>query len=160
MDRLLSGILKLLLRIKRCVLMLFFVLPLSCMLSFLSSYQYGDIKWSRPPEKPLTSPALYSARLKQDLNCTWCLQYVFLISLLFNSDAFCCLSQENILQRIHLHIVPEETDACTSNSCITHQKFAMTLYEQVGANIFKILINALSRSIGKPVMQHKLTHFI
>jgi hypothetical protein len=40
-------------------------------------------------------------------------------------------SQENILERIHLHIVPEETDACTSKSCITHQKFAMTLYEQV-----------------------------
>ncbi|XP_029030615.1 inactive ubiquitin carboxyl-terminal hydrolase 53 [Betta splendens] len=37
---------------------------------------------------------------------------------------------ENILERIHLHIVPEETDACTSKSCITHQKFAMSLYEQ------------------------------
>lgn len=41
------------------------------------------------------------------------------------------LSQENILDRIHLHIVPEVTDSCTSKSCITHQKFAMTLYEQV-----------------------------
>lgn len=41
------------------------------------------------------------------------------------------VSQENILERIHLHIVPEETDACTSKSCITHQKFAMSLYEQV-----------------------------
>ncbi|XP_051995809.1 inactive ubiquitin carboxyl-terminal hydrolase 53-like isoform X2 [Xyrauchen texanus] len=38
---------------------------------------------------------------------------------------------ENILERIHLHIAPDcETDACTSKSCITHQKFAMTLYEQ------------------------------
>ncbi|XP_015254520.1 inactive ubiquitin carboxyl-terminal hydrolase 53-like isoform X2 [Cyprinodon tularosa] len=46
----------------------------------------------------------------------------------FMDDAAECF--ENILQRIHLHIVPEETDACTSNSCITHQKFAMTLYEQ------------------------------
>ncbi|XP_019899482.2 inactive ubiquitin carboxyl-terminal hydrolase 53 isoform X2 [Esox lucius] len=37
---------------------------------------------------------------------------------------------ENILERIHLHIVSDTTDACTSKSCITHQKFAMTLYEQ------------------------------
>ncbi|XP_053107529.1 inactive ubiquitin carboxyl-terminal hydrolase 53 [Hemicordylus capensis] len=38
---------------------------------------------------------------------------------------------ENILERIHYHLVPSsETDMCTSKSCITHQKFAMTLYEQ------------------------------
>ncbi|XP_063166225.1 inactive ubiquitin carboxyl-terminal hydrolase 53 isoform X2 [Candoia aspera] len=38
---------------------------------------------------------------------------------------------ENILERIHYHIVPSNgTDMCTSKSCITHQKFAMTLYEQ------------------------------
>ncbi|XP_038837240.1 inactive ubiquitin carboxyl-terminal hydrolase 53-like [Salvelinus namaycush] len=38
---------------------------------------------------------------------------------------------ENILERIHLHIVSDTaTEACTSKSCITHQKFAMTLYEQ------------------------------
>ncbi|CAG02293.1 unnamed protein product [Tetraodon nigroviridis] len=47
----------------------------------------------------------------------------------FMDDAAECF--ENILERIHLHIVPEETDACTSHSCITHQKFAMSLYEQV-----------------------------
>lgn len=47
----------------------------------------------------------------------------------FMDDAAECF--ENILDRIHLHIVPEETeDACTSKSCITHQKFAMSLYEQ------------------------------
>uniref|UniRef100_A0A3P8U9L8 Ubiquitin specific peptidase 53 n=1 Tax=Amphiprion percula TaxID=161767 RepID=A0A3P8U9L8_AMPPE len=46
----------------------------------------------------------------------------------FMDDAAECF--ENILERIHLHIVPEETDACTSKSCITHQKFAMSLYEQ------------------------------
>lgn len=47
----------------------------------------------------------------------------------FMDDAAECF--ENILVRIHLHIVPEETeDACTSKSCITHQKFAMSLYEQ------------------------------
>lgn len=38
---------------------------------------------------------------------------------------------ENILERIHFHIVPSrDSDMCTSKSCITHQKFAMTLYEQ------------------------------
>ncbi|XP_047434624.1 inactive ubiquitin carboxyl-terminal hydrolase 53 isoform X2 [Mugil cephalus] len=38
---------------------------------------------------------------------------------------------ENILERIHLHIVSDTaTDACSSKSCITHQKFAMMLYEQ------------------------------
>ncbi|KAJ8008275.1 hypothetical protein DPEC_G00103110 [Dallia pectoralis] len=46
----------------------------------------------------------------------------------FMDDAAECF--ENILERIHLHIVPEETDACTSPSCITHQKFAMSIYEQ------------------------------
>ncbi|XP_047271791.1 ubiquitin carboxyl-terminal hydrolase 53 isoform X6 [Homo sapiens] len=38
---------------------------------------------------------------------------------------------ENMLERIHFHIVPSrDADMCTSKSCITHQKFAMTLYEQ------------------------------
>uniref|UniRef100_A0A9L0IEQ3 Ubiquitin specific peptidase 53 n=1 Tax=Equus asinus TaxID=9793 RepID=A0A9L0IEQ3_EQUAS len=38
---------------------------------------------------------------------------------------------ENILEKIHFHIVPSrDADMCTSKSCITHQKFAMTLYEQ------------------------------
>ncbi|XP_077965181.1 ubiquitin carboxyl-terminal hydrolase 53 isoform X3 [Gasterosteus aculeatus] len=38
---------------------------------------------------------------------------------------------ENILERIHLHTVSDTaTDACSSKSCITHQKFAMMLYEQ------------------------------
>ncbi|XP_067354383.1 inactive ubiquitin carboxyl-terminal hydrolase 53 isoform X2 [Channa argus] len=38
---------------------------------------------------------------------------------------------ENILEKIHLHIVSDTaTDACSSKSCITHQKFAMMLYEQ------------------------------
>ncbi|XP_015250425.1 PREDICTED: inactive ubiquitin carboxyl-terminal hydrolase 53-like isoform X2 [Cyprinodon variegatus] len=38
---------------------------------------------------------------------------------------------ENILERIHLHIVSDTaTDSCSSKSCITHQKFAMMLYEQ------------------------------
>ena len=41
-------------------------------------------------------------------------------------------NKENILERIHQHIVSDTaTEACTSRSCITHQKFAMTLYEQV-----------------------------
>ncbi|MCJ8731610.1 hypothetical protein PDJAM_G00201440 [Pangasius djambal] len=47
----------------------------------------------------------------------------------FMDDAAECF--ENILERIHLHIAPDvDIDACTSKVCITHQKFAMTLYEQ------------------------------
>ncbi|NWY08053.1 UBP53 hydrolase, partial [Nothoprocta ornata] len=47
----------------------------------------------------------------------------------FMDDAAECF--ENILERIHFHLVPNsETDMCTSKSCIAHQKFAMTLYEQ------------------------------
>lgn len=47
----------------------------------------------------------------------------------FMDDAAECF--EIILERIHMHIVPEEENACTSKSCITHQKFAMSIYEQV-----------------------------
>uniref|UniRef100_A0A8C3PUF1 Ubiquitin specific peptidase 53 n=1 Tax=Chrysolophus pictus TaxID=9089 RepID=A0A8C3PUF1_CHRPC len=47
----------------------------------------------------------------------------------FMDDAAECF--ENILERIHFHLVPNsDTDMCTSKSCISHQKFAMTLYEQ------------------------------
>ncbi|XP_067256117.1 inactive ubiquitin carboxyl-terminal hydrolase 53 isoform X2 [Chanodichthys erythropterus] len=47
----------------------------------------------------------------------------------FMDDAAECF--ENILERIHLHIAPDaETGACSSKSCITHQKFAMEVYEQ------------------------------
>ncbi len=42
------------------------------------------------------------------------------------------LSQENILTRIHFHISDEtKEDICTAKHCIPHQKFAMTLFEQV-----------------------------
>ncbi|CAL1591191.1 unnamed protein product [Knipowitschia caucasica] len=47
----------------------------------------------------------------------------------FMDDAAECF--EIILERIHMHIVPEQENACTSKSCITHQKFAMSIYEQV-----------------------------
>ncbi|TSL34591.1 Inactive ubiquitin carboxyl-terminal hydrolase 53 [Bagarius yarrelli] len=47
----------------------------------------------------------------------------------FMDDAAECF--ENILERIHLHIAPDvDTDSCSSKDCITHQKFAMNLYEQ------------------------------
>uniref|UniRef100_F7GAR0 Ubiquitin specific peptidase 53 n=1 Tax=Monodelphis domestica TaxID=13616 RepID=F7GAR0_MONDO len=47
----------------------------------------------------------------------------------FMDDAAECF--ENILEKIHFHIVPNsDSDMCTSKSCIPHQKFAMTLYEQ------------------------------
>lgn len=42
------------------------------------------------------------------------------------------LLQENILMRIHFHIADEtKEDICTARHCIPHQKFAMTLFEQV-----------------------------
>ncbi|KAM6442095.1 ubiquitin carboxyl-terminal hydrolase 54 isoform 2-T7 [Liasis olivaceus] len=38
---------------------------------------------------------------------------------------------ENILMRIHFHIADEsKEDICTAPHCISHQKFAMTLFEQ------------------------------
>lgn len=80
----------------------------------------------------------------------------------FMDDAAECF--ENILDRIHLHIVPEETDACTSKSCITHQKFAMTLYEQYvcrscGASSdplpFTELVHYVSTTALRQQMQHQ-----
>lgn len=45
---------------------------------------------------------------------------------------FSVFLQENILMRIHFHIADEtKEDICTARHCIPHQKFAMTLYEQV-----------------------------
>ncbi|XP_063043027.1 inactive ubiquitin carboxyl-terminal hydrolase 53-like, partial [Engraulis encrasicolus] len=68
----------------------------------------------------------------------------------FMDDAAECF--ENILERIHLHIVSAETDCCTSQTCITHQKFALTLYEQ-----------AVCRSCGAssdPLPFTELVHYI
>ncbi|XP_048826661.1 inactive ubiquitin carboxyl-terminal hydrolase 53 [Brienomyrus brachyistius] len=69
----------------------------------------------------------------------------------FMDDAAECF--ENILERIHMHIAPDsESDACTSKSCITHQKFAMTLYEQ-----------AVCRSCGAssdPLPFTELVHYV
>lgn len=45
---------------------------------------------------------------------------------------------ENILERIHFHIVPSrDADMCTSKCCVAHQKFAMTLYEQNSCGTFR-----------------------
>ncbi|XP_008947773.1 PREDICTED: inactive ubiquitin carboxyl-terminal hydrolase 54-like, partial [Merops nubicus] len=38
---------------------------------------------------------------------------------------------ENLLMRIHFHIADEtKEDICTASHCVSHQKFAMTLFEQ------------------------------
>ena len=43
-----------------------------------------------------------------------------------------CVFQENILTRIHFHIANGESeDMCNAPHCIPHQKFAMTIVEQV-----------------------------
>nr|XP_023650065.1 inactive ubiquitin carboxyl-terminal hydrolase 53-like [Paramormyrops kingsleyae]XP_023650066.1 inactive ubiquitin carboxyl-terminal hydrolase 53-like [Paramormyrops kingsleyae]XP_023650067.1 inactive ubiquitin carboxyl-terminal hydrolase 53-like [Paramormyrops kingsleyae]XP_023650068.1 inactive ubiquitin carboxyl-terminal hydrolase 53-like [Paramormyrops kingsleyae]XP_023650069.1 inactive ubiquitin carboxyl-terminal hydrolase 53-like [Paramormyrops kingsleyae] len=69
----------------------------------------------------------------------------------FMDDAAECF--ENILERIHMHIAPDsDSDGCTSKSCITHQKFAMTLYEQ-----------AVCRSCGAssdPLPFTELVHYV
>lgn len=47
-------------------------------------------------------------------------------------SAFVFSCQENLLMRIHFHIADEtKEDICTAPHCISHQKFAMTLFEQV-----------------------------
>lgn len=82
------------------------------------------------------------ARPTEQRVCSWNISLnlkkteIYIACSAVQDEMFCPLvSQENILERIHLHIVPEETDACTSKSCITHQKFAMSLYEQVSGNV-------------------------
>ncbi|XP_063193561.1 inactive ubiquitin carboxyl-terminal hydrolase 54 isoform X3 [Chroicocephalus ridibundus] len=47
-----------------------------------------------------------------------------------DSCIFCAL-KENLLMRIHFHIADEtKEDICTAPHCVSHQKFAMTLFEQ------------------------------
>ncbi|XP_059025898.1 inactive ubiquitin carboxyl-terminal hydrolase 54 isoform X4 [Mustela lutreola] len=47
-----------------------------------------------------------------------------------DSCIFCAL-KENLLMRIHFQIADEtKEDICTAQHCISHQKFAMTLFEQ------------------------------
>ncbi|KAJ3585639.1 hypothetical protein NHX12_014358, partial [Muraenolepis orangiensis] len=71
--------------------------------------------------------ALPSDNLRHALAETYKDEQRFQLGLM--DDAAECF--ENILDKIHLHIVAEETDTCTSKHCITHQKFAMSLYEQL-----------------------------
>ncbi|XP_043912138.1 inactive ubiquitin carboxyl-terminal hydrolase 54 [Protopterus annectens] len=73
-------------------------------------------------EKALPSDALRSALAKafQD-------EQRFQLGIM--DDAAECF--ENILLRIHFHIADEsKEDICTTPHCISHQKFAMTLFEQ------------------------------
>ena len=54
------------------------------------------------------------------------------------NDYYLIVFQERILARIHFHLSNgNEDDTCDLKHCITHQKFAMTLIEQV--IIFSIL---------------------
>ncbi|KAH0615947.1 hypothetical protein JD844_026619 [Phrynosoma platyrhinos] len=100
-------------------------------------YQPGSIMSLAPTKGLLNEPGQNSCFLNSAVQVLWQLD-IFRRSLrgltghICQGDAciFCAL-KENILERIHFHIVPSnETDMCTSKSCITHQKFAMTLYEQ------------------------------
>ncbi|XP_074922355.1 ubiquitin carboxyl-terminal hydrolase 53 isoform X2 [Chelonoidis abingdonii] len=100
-------------------------------------YQPGSMLSLAPTKGLLNEPGQNSCFLNSAVQVLWQLD-IFRRSLrgltghICQGDAciFCAL-KENILERIHFHIVPScETDMCTSKSCITHQKFAMTLYEQ------------------------------
>ncbi|XP_066240489.1 inactive ubiquitin carboxyl-terminal hydrolase 53 isoform X1 [Saccopteryx leptura] len=77
---------------------------------------------------------------------------------------------ENILERIHFHIVPgRDADMCTSRCCVAHRKFAMTLYEQsvcrsCGASsdplpftefVRYISTTALCNEIGRMIERHE-----
>ncbi|XP_067895413.1 inactive ubiquitin carboxyl-terminal hydrolase 53-like isoform X1 [Heterodontus francisci] len=80
------------------------------------------VEFQNSREKALPSDALRNALAESFKD-----EHRFQLGLM--DDAAECF--ENILERIHLHIVSDtEMDTCTVRSCITHQKFAMTLYEQ------------------------------
>uniref|UniRef100_UPI00398E4999 inactive ubiquitin carboxyl-terminal hydrolase 53-like n=1 Tax=Pristiophorus japonicus TaxID=55135 RepID=UPI00398E4999 len=80
------------------------------------------VEFQNSREKALPSDALRNALAESFKD-----EHRFQLGLM--DDAAECF--ENILERIHLHIVSDTgMDTCTAKSCITHQKFAMTLYEQ------------------------------
>ncbi|XP_073416139.1 ubiquitin carboxyl-terminal hydrolase 54 isoform X4 [Dendrobates tinctorius] len=73
-------------------------------------------------EKVLPSDALRSALAK-----TFQDEQRFQLGIM--DDAAECF--ENLLIRLHIHIADEsKEDICTAQHCISHQKFAMTLFEQ------------------------------
>ncbi|KAM4702538.1 ubiquitin carboxyl-terminal hydrolase 54 isoform 2-T2 [Rhinophrynus dorsalis] len=73
-------------------------------------------------EKVLPSDALRSALAK-----TFQDEQRFQLGIM--DDAAECF--ENLLMRLHIHIADEsKEDICTAQHCISHQKFAMTLFEQ------------------------------
>uniref|UniRef100_K7GBS1 Ubiquitin specific peptidase 54 n=1 Tax=Pelodiscus sinensis TaxID=13735 RepID=K7GBS1_PELSI len=73
-------------------------------------------------EKVLPSDALRSALAK-----TFQDEQRFQLGIM--DDAAECF--ENLLMRLHFHIADEsKEDICTAQHCISHQKFAMTLFEQ------------------------------
>ena len=58
-----------------------------------------------------------------------------------NIENDCFLFQENILHRIHYHIANNHSeDTCSAPHCISHQKFAMTVADQVCNNITTVII--------------------
>ncbi|XP_062858942.1 inactive ubiquitin carboxyl-terminal hydrolase 54 isoform X2 [Trichomycterus rosablanca] len=87
--------------------------------SIFAQFQYSS-------EKVLPSDALRSALAK-----TFQDEQRFQLGIM--DDAAECF--ENLLMRIHFHISDEtREDICTAKHCISHQKFAMTLFEQCVCN--------------------------
>lgn len=64
----------------------------------------------------------------------------FHIKTKLSSHSYHLFFQENILNRIHYHIANSyNEDACNAPHCIPHQKFAMTVFDQVHCFISLIL---------------------
>ncbi|XP_036072984.1 inactive ubiquitin carboxyl-terminal hydrolase 54 isoform X2 [Oryzias melastigma] len=96
----------------------------SCIFCALKSI-FAQFQFSS--ERVLPSDALRSALAK-----TFQDEQRFQLGIM--DDAAECF--ENLLMRIHFHISTESReDICTAKHCIPHQKFAMTLFEQVGRRL-------------------------
>ncbi|XP_048189742.1 inactive ubiquitin carboxyl-terminal hydrolase 53 isoform X2 [Perognathus longimembris pacificus] len=101
------------------------------------AYPAGSMLSLAPTKGLLNEPGQNSCFLNSAVQVLWQLD-IFRRSLRVLTGHVCqgdacifCALKENILERIHFHLVPSrDADMCTSKSCITHQKFAMTLYEQ------------------------------
>ncbi|XP_036159171.1 inactive ubiquitin carboxyl-terminal hydrolase 53 isoform X4 [Myotis myotis] len=101
------------------------------------AYQPGSLLSLAPTKGLLNAPGQNSCFLNSAVQVLWQLD-IFRRSLRALTGHVCqgeacifCALKENILERIHFHIVPSrDTDMCTSKCCVAHQKFAMTLYEQ------------------------------
>ncbi|RWS15203.1 uncharacterized protein B4U79_01145 [Dinothrombium tinctorium] len=80
----------------------------------------------------------------------------------FMDDAAECF--ENMLLRLHSHLVPQEPeDRCSAPHCISHQKFAMNLVEQIictscGATSEPLPFTQMVHYVSTPALCHQAKH--